>query len=167
MNFWRQCPVKCCISRELERMSSASGAFSFSLYWEQCQCLNLPDFKKKPMAMLTPTSTSSPIPMTYDCISVIYHNLYHQHRAKLGNFHFYSFSPVSLQASNQNLCGCVCVCGRNELEVCTMLAYPHTMWSQCIHTHTCIFLIPSEDSGPIELKMDITQNLIPKENFFH
>ena len=30
-----------------------------------------------------------------------------------------SFSPVGSRSSN------VCVCGRNELEVCTTLTYPH------------------------------------------
>ena len=59
----------------------------------------------------------------------------------------------------QSVCG-VCVCGWNELEVCTTFTYPHigsfcTMSIHCIrHKHTCI-LKRSEDSEPTGLKVDI------------
>ena len=55
---------------------------------------------------------------------------------------------------------CVCVDGRNELEVCTTLAYPRYQLIPCYasamhkHTHTRN-LKPFEDSEPTGLKVDI------------
>ena len=43
-----------------------------------------------------------------------------------------NFNPVGSQSSN-GMRMCVCVCGRNELEVCTMLAYPHIS----VHSGLC------------------------------
>ena len=50
-------------------------------------------------------------------------------------------SPDNLQSSN-GMRMCVCVCGQNELAVCTMLAYPYqfilcyaSVYTQT-HTHT-------------------------------
>ena len=61
-------------------------------------------------------------------------------------------------------CVCVCVCGRNEPEVCTMLAYPHMSSFHVMpvlthkHTHTRI-LKPFDDSEPTGLKVDIADLL--------
>ena len=51
---------------------------------------------------------------------------------------------------------CVCVCGRNELNVYTTLAYPRVSSFRTIHkhAHTCI-LEPFEDSEMTGLKLDI------------
>ena len=55
----------------------------------------------------------------------------------------------------------MCVCGQNELEVCTTLAYPRISSFRTLpvlymdtHTHTCI-LKPFEDSKLTGLKVDI------------
>ena len=54
-----------------------------------------------------------------------------------------TFSPISLQSANgmrMCVCVCVCVCWRNELKVCTMLAYiaVHSVLCQCCtDTSTC------------------------------
>ena len=55
---------------------------------------------------------------------------------------------------------CMCVCGRNELEVCTTLAYPHISSFRTmpvLHTSTHI-LKPFEDSELMGLKVDIAVN---------
>ena len=52
---------------------------------------------------------------------------------------------------------CVCVCGRNELEVCTTLAYPYSSFSAIHkHMHTRIFK-QFEDSEPMGLKVDVAE----------
>ena len=48
---------------------------------------------------------------------------------------------------------CVCVCGRNELNIHAMLAYPRITSFRAIHKHTHI-LKPFEDSEPTGLKVD-------------
>ena len=56
---------------------------------------------------------------------------------------------------------CVCVCVRNELEVCTTLAYSHNYefipyYASAIHTHThARILKPFEDREPTGLQVDI------------
>ena len=62
------------------------------------------------------------------------------------------------------MCVCVCVCRRNELEVCSTLAYPHNYqfipyYTIATHkqTHTRI-LKPCEDSEPMGLKVDIAES---------
>ena len=57
----------------------------------------------------------------------------------------------------------MCMCGRNELEVYSMLAYPHINSFRTVpvlqpihkHMHTCI-LMPFEDSEPEVVKVDIS-----------
>ena len=55
---------------------------------------------------------------------------------------------------------CVCVCGLNELEVCTTLAYPHVSSFRtmpALYASTRI-LKPFEDSEPTGgLKVDIAE----------
>ena len=57
---------------------------------------------------------------------------------------------------------CVCVCGWNELEVCTPMACPHqfSLYYASVDTHQCIF-IPFEDCELTELKVDIAVPPIP------
>ena len=59
------------------------------------------------------------------------------------------------------VCVCVhaCVCGRNELEVCTTLAYPHISSFRTIHKHMHTHILkPFEDSEPMGLKVDIAES---------
>ena len=51
----------------------------------------------------------------------------------LGRGAMSTFNPVGSLSSN-GMRMCVCVCGWNELEVCTMLAYPH-MSVHSVHTY--------------------------------
>ena len=66
-----------------------------------------------------------------------------------------TFSPIG--SGPQMVC--LCVCGWNELEVCTTLAYihvsVHSIPCQC-YTHTRI-LRPFEDSKPTGVKVDTAQ----------
>ena len=66
-----------------------------------------------------------------------------------------TFSPVGSWYES------VCVCGRNELEVCSTLAYPHIS-SFCampvLYTSTCAHA-SLEDSEPTGLKVDIAKLL--------
>ena len=60
------------------------------------------------------------------------------------------------------VCVCVCVClcvrERNELNVYTTLAYSRISSFRAIHKHTHTrILIPSENSEPTGLKVDIAQ----------
>ena len=55
------------------------------------------------------------------------------------------------------VCACACVCGRNELEVCTTLAYPHISSFRTmpvLYTSTHLLKL-FEDSEPTGLKVDI------------
>ena len=71
----------------------------------------------------------------------------------------FTFSPVGSPSSNGMR---MCVCGRNELEVCSTLAYPHIS-SFCAmpvlytstHTHTHPQSKKFEGSGTTGLKVDI------------
>ena len=56
----------------------------------------------------------------------------------------------------------VCVCGWNEFEVCSILAYPHQFilyYTSAIHKHTHTRILkPFEDSEPTRLIADIARN---------
>ena len=65
-----------------------------------------------------------------------------------------TFSPIGSWSSNGMS---VCVCGRNELEVCTTLAYPHI---SSFHTHTHTSPNHFKDSEPLGLKVDIAGRLV-------
>ena len=77
-----------------------------------------------------------------------------------------TFSPVGSWSSNgMRISVCVCVCGRNELDVLTTLAYSHVIcqfipyYASAIHKHThTLILKPSEDSEPTGLKVDIAES---------
>ena len=63
---------------------------------------------------------------------------------------------------------CMWVCGQNELEVCTMLVYPHISSVLCIYTqaHTHI-LKPFEDNNLTELKLDSAKGWTDRHLFWN
>ena len=72
-----------------------------------------------------------------------------------------TFSPVGLQSSDgMRMCVCACacvrVCGWNELNVYTTLAYPCISSFRTIHKHVHTRILkPFEDSKLTGLKVDI------------
>ena len=72
-----------------------------------------------------------------------------------------TFSPVNSQSSNGMR---MCVCVRNELEVCTTLTYPHIS-SFCamsvVYASTCAHVLKSfEDSKLTGLKVDTASECV-------
>ena len=92
--------------------------------------------------------------MVWKCVCVDGMNLKY---APLWHISTYQFIPCYASVYTP---AHVCVCGWNELEVCTTLTYinisVHFMLCQCIHTNTRI-LKPFEDSKPTGLKVDIAK----------
>ena len=85
---------------------------------------------------LTPPLHSTGTALAFTGIHSLKHLSWHQHH-QLRNTEVYdvgvamsTFSPVGLRSTN-GVCvracviACVCVCVQNELEVFTVLAYPH------------------------------------------